>query len=33
VGSSCDDEPAVNSQDELDVATSGSHNLRHRSKG
>jgi len=26
-------EPAVNSQDELAVATSGSHNLRRRSNG
>jgi hypothetical protein len=28
-----DDEPTVNSQDELAVATSGSHNLRRRSSG
>jgi hypothetical protein len=27
------DEPTVNSQDELAVATSGSRNLRRRSKG
>ncbi|MGD1103459.1 MAG: hypothetical protein ABSA59_15520 [Terriglobia bacterium] len=31
VGFSFDDEPTVNSQDELAVATSGSHNLRRRS--
>jgi len=30
VGFSFDDEPTVNSQDELTVATSGSHNLRRR---
>jgi hypothetical protein len=28
-----DDEPTVNFQDELAVATSGSHNLRRRSNG
>ena len=28
---SLDDEPTVNSQDELTVTTSGSHNLRRRS--
>ena len=28
-----DDEPTVNSQEELAVATSGSHNLRRRSNG
>jgi hypothetical protein len=33
VGFSFDDEPTVNSQGELAVATSGSHNLRRRSKG
>ena len=33
VGFSFDDEPTVNSQDELAVATSGSHNLRRRSNG
>ena len=33
VGVSCDDKPTVNSQDELAVATSGSHNLRRRSNG
>ncbi len=33
MGFSFDDEPTVNSQDELAVATSGSHNLRHRSNG
>jgi|GEM_PF-6044073 len=33
VGISIDDEPTVNSQDELAVATSGSHNLRRRSNG
>jgi hypothetical protein len=27
------DEPTANSQDELAVATSGSHNLRRRSNG
>ena len=31
VGFSFDDEPTVNSKDELTVATSGSHNLRRRS--
>ena len=31
VGFSFDDEPPVNSQDELAAATSGSHNLRRRS--
>jgi len=31
VGSSLDAEPTVNSQDELSVATCGSHNLRRRS--
>jgi hypothetical protein len=31
VGFSFDDELTVNSQDELAVATSGSHNLRRRS--
>ena len=31
VGFSFDDEPRVNSKDELTVATSGSHNLRRRS--
>ena len=31
VGLSFDDEPTVNSKDELTVATSGSHNLRRRS--
>jgi hypothetical protein len=31
VGFSFDDEPTVDSQDELAVATSGSHNLRRRS--
>jgi len=30
---SFDDKPTVNSQDELAVATSGSHNLRRRSNG
>ena len=33
VGFSFDDEPMVNSQDELAVATSGSLNLRRRSNG
>ena len=33
VGFPFDDEPAVNSQDQLIVATSGSHNLRRRSNG
>ena len=33
VGFPFDDEPTVNSQDELAVATSGSHNLRRRLKG
>jgi hypothetical protein len=33
VGFSFNDEPTVNSQDELAVATSGSHNLRRRSNG
>jgi hypothetical protein len=28
-----DDEPTVNSHDELNVATSGSHHFRRRSKG
>ena len=32
-GFSFDDEPTVNSQDELAVATSGSQNLRRRSNG
>jgi len=30
MGISFDDEPTVNSQDELAVATSGTQNLRHR---
>ena len=33
VGFSFDDEPTVNSQGELAVAASGSHNLRRRSNG
>ncbi len=33
VGFPFDDDPTVNSQGELTVATSGSHNLRRRSKG
>ena len=33
VGFVFQDEPTVNSQDELTVATSGSHNLRRRSNG
>jgi hypothetical protein len=33
VGFSVDDEPTVNSQGELSVATSGSHNLSRRSNG
>ena len=33
VGFYFDDEPTVNSQDELAVDTSGSHNLRRRSNG
>jgi len=33
MGFSFDDEPTVHSQDELAVATSGSHNLRRRSNG
>jgi len=33
VAFSFDDEPTVNSQGELAVATSGSHNLRRRSNG
>ena len=33
VGFPFDDEPTVNSQDELAVATSGSHNLRRGSNG
>jgi len=33
VGFPFDDGPTVNSQDELAVATSGSHNLRRRSNG
>ncbi len=33
VGFSSDHEPTVNSQDELAVATSGSHNLRRCSNG
>ena len=33
MGFTFDDEPTVNSQDELTVATFGSHNLRRRSNG
>jgi hypothetical protein len=33
MGFSFDDEPTVNSQDELTVATSASHNVRRRSNG
>jgi hypothetical protein len=33
VGFSFDDEPTVNSQDELALAASESHNLRRRSNG
>jgi hypothetical protein len=33
MGFSFDDEPTVNSQDEMAVATSGSHNLSRRSNG
>jgi hypothetical protein len=33
MGDSFDDESTVNSQDELAVATSGSHNLRRHSNG
>jgi hypothetical protein len=33
VGFSFDDEPTITSQEELAMATSGSHNLRRRSNG